>query len=259
MKHLWILSLSLFSLTACFKTSEQIRREQMVDQMGVQLEQSAKLVADLTQQVNDLQGKLATTTGHIQEIDHFQKKSNEEQSQTLEQSISQLQAQVKALSDENTENKKLIASLNKELSEQKKYIKKVTSSLGKLAGSSTSQGPSLAQANKLFEKNKMTEAKDAYLEVLEAGKISAAQRNAVWYNLGLINYRAKNYDDAMTYFSKIYTKWPKSSYAPRALLFLARSFGKTGKSAEANAAYGELIKSYPESSQAKDAKKEMKN
>lgn len=212
------------------------------------------MVADLTQQVTDLQGKLASTTGQIQEIDHYAKKSTEEQAQTLEQSIAQLQAQVKALREESAENKKLIAKLSDELDDQKKYVKKVNRSLGKIANS----GPSLAKANALFEKSKMKEAKEAYLEVLEEGKINAAQKNAVYYNLGIINYRNKEYDTAMTYFSKIYTKYPRSSYAPRALLYIARSFDKSGKNAEANAAYGEVVKNYPKSSQAKKAKKEMK-
>ena len=43
MKHIWM----LFLLVSCFKTAEEIERNQMVDQMGVQLEQSAKLVAEL--------------------------------------------------------------------------------------------------------------------------------------------------------------------------------------------------------------------
>lgn len=253
-RHLWILLL----LTSCFKTADQIKREKAVDQMSVQLEQSSQMVAELTQQVNNLQNSLANTTGQIQEIDHFQKKSTEEQTLAMHQSISQLQAQVKALAEEEAENKKRIALLNSELEEQKKYTRKITKSLSKLAASSSAdRGATYAQANKLFEASKMSEAKAAYLDVLEAGKINAAQRNAVWYNLGLINYRDKKYDDAVTYFSKIYTKWPRSSYAPRALLYIARSFAKDGKTAEANAAFSEVIKNYPDSSQAKAAKKEI--
>lgn len=247
---------TLLLSSSCFKTAEQIEREKMMDHMSLQLEQSSKLVANLTQQVNDLQNNLASATGQIQEIDHFAKKTNEEQSLTLEQSLTQLQSQVKALSAENGENKKLIASLSKELEEQKRYVRKVNSALSKLT--SATKGPSLSQAHKLFEASKMSEAKEAYLQVLDEGKINAAQRNGVWYNLGLINYREKDYDEATVYFSKIYTKWPRSSYAPRALLYIARSFAGGGKKAEAKAAYEELVKKYPKSSQAKEAKDELK-
>ena len=44
-----------------------------------------------------------------------------------------------------------------------------------------------------FEKNKLKEAEEAYLFVLDEGKINAAQTNAVRYNLGLINYWNKKY------------------------------------------------------------------
>lgn len=250
-----VIALSLLS-TGCFKTAEDIAREKKVDQMSAQLEQSSKLVADLTQQVRDLQGGLASTTGQIQEIDHLQKKSTEQQAQSLTQSIAQLQAQVKALSEENEQNKKLIASLSDELDAQKAYTRKVSRSIGKLA--SSSQGPTYNSANKLFEASKLKEAKEAYLQVLDDGKINAAQRNLVWHNLGYINYREGQYDNAMTYFSKIYTKYPNSSYAPKALIYIARSFDKTGKKAEARATYQEVINKFPKSSQAKDAKKEMK-
>lgn len=249
--HIWILLL----FSSCFKTAEQIQREKRVDQMSMQLEQSSKMVADLTQEVNDLQGRLANTTGQIQEIDHFQRKSTEEQSQTMAQAISQLQAQVKALSDEAAENKKIISSLRSEVERQKTYVKRVNKSLSKIAKESS--GPSLSDAHRLFEKGKATEAKNAYLDVLEQGKINAAQKNGVYYNLGLINYRQKNYDEAMVYLSKIYTKYPRSSYAPRSLLYIARSFKKSGKDAEANATFGELIKNYPKSSQAKSAREEI--
>ncbi|MEX1099157.1 MAG: tetratricopeptide repeat protein, partial [Bacteriovoracaceae bacterium] len=238
MKSFWILFLFLF--VSCFKTAEEIKREKMVDQMSSQMEQSGQLVAELTQKVDDLQGRLASATGQIQEIDHLQKKSSEEQKQTMEQSIAQLQAQVKALNDEGAENKKLLLSLQSELADQKKYLQRVNRSLNKVA--KAAQGPTLSDANKLFEANKMSEAKEAYLQVLEEGKLNAAQTNAVWYNVGLINFWNKKYDTAASYFSKIYTKWPKSSYAPRSLLYIARSFDKSGKKAEAKAAYSELVK-----------------
>ena len=68
----------------------------------------------------------------------------------------------------------------------------------------------------------------------------------------------KKYDDALVYFSKIYTNYPKSSFAPRSLLYIARCFNKLGKKDESKASYQELIDNYPKSSHAKTAKKEMK-
>lgn len=242
-------------LTSCFKTAEEIKREQMVDQMSVQLEQSSKLVAELTQQVNYLQSKLDSKFGDLEEKQHIEKSAETQKAETFMQTTSQIAAQVVALQNEVEQNKKTIASLETQLNSQKKYISKVNTALGGIAGSSS--GDKLKDAHTLFEKNQLGDAMKAYEDVLAENKINAAQKNHVYYNMGLIHYRNKKYDDALVLFSKIYTKYPTSSWAPRSLLFIARSFEKQGKKAEAKATYQELLKKYAKSAQAKSAQDEI--
>lgn len=254
MKKIILFTLSSLLLSGCFKTAEEIEREKKVDQMSVQYDQSSKIIADLQLQVKELQNKLANATGQLEEIDHLQKEMSEKQKKTLEEYVSQLDAQVKLLILETKSQKSDIKKLQAEINKQKAYTKRVTKSLTKISSSQ----PTWENANKLFEANKMSDAEAMYLEVLDAGKINAAQKNAVHYNLGLINYWNKKYEDSASFFSKIYTKWPKSSYAPKSLLYIARCFDKLGKKAEAKATYQELVKKYPKSNQAQKAKKEMK-
>tara|TARA_B100001971_G_scaffold215192_1_gene259773 strand:+ start:27356 stop:28120 length:765 start_codon:yes stop_codon:yes gene_type:complete len=246
--------ITLLFFTSCFKTAQEIERERKFDQMTVQYDQSSKIIADLQLQVKELQDKLANTTGQLEEIDHLQKQMSENQKKTLEEYVSQLDAQVKLLILETKSQKTDIQKLQAEIQKQKAYTKRVTKSLTKI----TNNQATWANANKLFEANKMSEAEAMYLEVLDEGKVNAAQKNAIHYNLGLINYWNKKYEDSAAFFSKIYTKWPKSSYAPKSLLYIARCFDKLGKKAEAKATYQEVINKYPKSSQAKSAKKEMK-
>jgi len=242
-----IFFLFLLSLTSCFKTAEDIRREKQIDQ-------SAKMIADLTNEVTTLRGHVASTSGQIQEIDHKQSLSLLEQQESFRKSLMQLQEQVQVLTKENQENKAIIQKLQNDVNRQKAFIKKVTKALSL----QTDTGASLLkQAHKAFEKNQQKEAKNLYLQVMEENKINAAQKNGVRYNLGLLYYWNKEYDQALVYFSQIYTKWPKSSYAPRALLYIARCFDKTNKKDEASATYKELVNKYPNSAQAKEAKKEM--
>lgn len=243
---------SLLLLSGCFKTAEQIQREKKVDSMTDRQEQSAKLVAELTQRVQALQNQLGATTGQLQEKDYEQNKQREEKMQAMQSTIDQLQAQVEALNAKVRDQQKSIHQIEKQIKKQKKYIKKVNSTLTDI-----DQG-GLQSAHKLFEKGKSSQAIAAYEGVLAENKISAAQKNHVYYNLGLLNYRKKKYDDALSYFSKIYTKYPKSSWAPRALLFIAHSLDKKGLKAEAKAAYKKVLKEYPKSRQARKAKKELK-
>lgn len=254
-----VLLLISLLFTSCFKTAEEIRRDKMVDQMSVQLKQSSQLVADLTMQVSDLQTRLASTSGQLEEIDHKTTTKSQETAMTFTQTIAQLSEQVSVLTTENNENKKQIHLLSQEVDAQKKYISKLTGTLNKISSPTKSSSASkLKQAHSAFEKNDQNKALSLYLEVLDDNKINARQRNHVHYNIGLLYYWRKKYNDALTHFSPIYTKWPKSSWAPRALLQIARSFDKLGKKEEAKATYEEIISKYASSSQAKTAKKEIK-
>ncbi len=251
--------LFLLLLTSCFKTAEEIRRDKLVDSMSSELQQSSSVIAGLQQRVSELQNKLASTSGQIEEIDYKATTTNQETTKTLTQTIASLSEQINVLTKQSKDNQNEIKRLSREVQGQKKYISKLTGTLTKITGpTKSSSGSLLKRAHKAFEKNKQKEATRLYEEVLASGKINNKQKNHVRYNLGLMNYWNKRYNEALTYFSSIYTKWPKSSWAPRALLQIARTFKKQNKKAEATATYEEIISNYPKSAQAKKAKKEIK-
>lgn len=254
-----LLSLISLSLTSCFKTAEQIRREKVVDNMEQELKQSAKIIAELTTRVQTLQNGQMQATGKIEEINHLQETKSLEQQKTTENILNQINEQVQVLIENDKRNQKKISNLDKEVSSLRNYIKSVSGTLTKIAGPTKSSSQNkLQDAHRAFEKNKQDEAAKLYKECLVEGKINARQRNHVYYNLGLMDYWNKRYDSALVSFSKIYTKSPKSSWAPKALIYLARTFKKQKKQDEALATYSELIKKYPKTSEAKKAKKEMK-
>lgn len=218
------------------------------------------IIADLTTQVEDLKARVANTTGQVEEIGHRHAQVADDQAKTMEQKIAQLEGQVQLLLSENRLNKEEIQNLKAELKRQKKFTKSVTNTLVSMTGATkSSSNDKLKKAHKLFEKNKQKKAKDLYLEVLAEEKINAAQRNHVYFNLGLLDYWSKNYNDSIVYFSKIYTKYPKSSYAPRSLLYIGRNFKKLNKSDEAKATFNELLKNYPKAKQVKYANEELKS
>ena len=256
MMKLILLLVVAISITSCFKTAEEIKREKKIDQ---RLAQSSKLVTDLSSQVQGLQTQLALATGQLEEMDHKTKQNNLEKAQSIGENLNQLNEQVKVILTENRQIKKQIAGLQQDINSQKKYIKKVTGALSSVASTnskSTSSGE-LKKAHKAFEKGRKN-TKSLYLAVLGEGKINNAQKNHVYFNLGLLDYRSKKYEKALVYFSKIYTRYPKSSFSPRSLLYIARSFKSLNKPEEANVSYQELINKYPKSKHAKTAKKEIK-
>jgi len=64
-------------------------------------------------------------------------------------------------------------------------------------------------------------------------------------------------DKALVYFSKIYTKYPRSSLAASSLLFIGRSLKKTGKTEEAKQAFQQVVDDYKGTKEANAAKKEL--
>lgn len=239
-------------LTSCFKTAEEIKREQDVDR---QIKQSSKIIADLRIEIQELRGTLARATGQIEEIDYKTQTEGAQSYQSVNEKIAQLQEQVKALTDENKAMQEQITQVQDNLGKQKKFINKVTGTLSEMSGKSSDD--LYADANKAFTANQQSKAKDLYLEVLAQNKISAATRNKVYYNLGLLELWAKNYDESLVYFSKIYTKYPRSSKAPGSLYYIGINFKEKKEADKAKATFEELIKSYPESVFVKKAKAEL--
>ncbi|MCT4641924.1 MAG: tetratricopeptide repeat protein [Bacteriovoracaceae bacterium] len=251
--------LTLLSLTSCFKTAEDIRREKLVDTMEQRLEQSSRLVADLTTRVQSLQNNQMDASGKIEEMTHLQTTNQKELNESFQKNLLQLQEQIKVLIANDTKNQSQIKSLTKEIASLKKYIGNVTGTLTKIAGptKATSQSK-LQMAHEAFEKNKQKKATKLYKECLSENLVNNAQKNHIYFNLGLMSYWNKKYDDALVSFSKIYTKYPKSRLAHKSLLYIARSFKKKGKKDEALATFSKVTTQYPKSSSAKKAKKEMK-
>lgn len=259
-KYFYLLCIVIFT-SGCFKTAEQIKREKQVDQMKVQLDQSSKLVATLTQQVSSLQARLDSTSGQLEEIGYKTSSNQQETQDSFAQTTAQLAEQISILKNDVSSNKSSLRKIQKSLNAQQEYLNKLNTTLAKLTGVSSSTNSSskklLKSAHRAFEKNELNKAKELYEQILSVGKINASQRNHVWFNLGLLDYWAKRYNDSSVWFSKIFTKYPKSSWAPRSLLYIARCFKKLGQKEESQATYATLIKEYPNSKHAKKAKKEI--
>ena len=77
------------------------------------------------------------------------------------------------------------------------------------------------------------------------------------YMMGEINYRRKNYADAIAYFKKSVSLYSKASYMPELMLHTAISMDKTGDKKNAKSFYKGIIAKYPSSKSAKIAKKNL--
>ena len=75
------------------------------------------------------------------------------------------------------------------------------------------------------------------------------------YMIGVMNYRRKNYANAIAYFKESAKLYSKASYMPTLLLHTAVAMKRTGDKQNAQKFFKVLMKKYPSSAEAKSAKK----
>ena len=142
--------------------------------------------------------------------------------------------------------KTLIAKELKSVSKKKKPAK------SKLA--SMSNAEIAKQAKAYFDKKWYTKAIESY-EYLVEKDYKPAYGN---YMLGEMNYRRKNYSNAITYFKKSASLYSGASYMPKLMLHSAIAMNKTGDKKNAQTFFNAVVAKYPRSSEAKEAKKYIK-
>ncbi len=257
-----IINSLLFALlfSSCLKTTEEIQKEQRVEQ---QLAQGQKFNKDFLVQIQTLQSTVDGYQGRFEEIEHKQFQQTQDSDEKLKKFMEQINEQMASLKEMASKNQQSISSLEKQVDQQSEFIKKVTKSLSSLGGSGKSKSSKssavddLEKADKLFSKNKYSDAQEIYEELISGKKLGAAKNNAALLNLGIIEYKKKNYNDALVHLSKIYTKWPRSSKSPSALYHIGLCFQALKQQDEARETFNKVMKQYSKSSYADQAKKQL--
>ncbi len=257
MKFITIFSL-LILISSCIKTADQVNREKRFDKMSEQLTDSQTLVTDMVSQLKEMQSQLDKLNGRIEEMEHKQKQFDPGAVSKLSENLSLLQSQ------KETENNQLL-QIQTELKEQRAFLEKVTASLNNIGQNQVknqkvkkkSAKEELNQAIGLVKNKSYEEAKPQLLALLDSKDLSPGELNKALHGLGQIEFSTNNFDQALVYFSKIYTKYPKASLAPSSLLFIGRALQKLGKKDEAKEAFAKLTEDYPGAKESKEAKKEL--
>lgn len=244
MKFSLILTLSLLA-TSCLKTAEQLKREQRVDSMSQQLSDSQNIVADLTVMLKSLQSQIDSLNGRLDVI----QKNSDERSSNNSKAIADLSTQVQTLSE-------AVLKTDEELKAQRGFVEKVTNKLGAISSPAAKSNPKsqINEARSLTNKKKYSDAKAKLEALINDSSVTPADLNKVLHNLGEIEFAQKQWEKSLVYFSKIYTKYPKSSLAPSSLLFIGKALKNLGKNEESKQAFDELKANYPGSAAAKEVK-----
>ena len=239
LKQKYILVLLL--ILSC-KTQEEIKREETIDQAVLQVQENQKLLAQTVAKLQSFEEMLAAMTGKIDEVEYSSQ-------QNYGQKITQLSGDLELLQQSND-------ALSQEVEDQKNYTKSVVSTLDKLSSTQKRSSQSAyQQAMSNYKKGWYKTAKKQLLTLLNGNKIKGSRRARILHNLGMISFMNKNNEQAIVYFSKLFTEYPKSGYNKNGLLFLGKTFQRLDQKDKAKMTLEELLNKFPKAKQKKEAKK----
>jgi len=108
-------------------------------------------------------------------------------------------------------------------------------------------------AKKNYNRKYYTKAIENYEELIKR-KYKPAFAH---YMIGEMYYKRKNYAKAISYFKKSATLYSKASYMPTLMLHTAISMDRTGDKSHARSFYKAIVTKYPNSKEAREAKKRL--
>lgn len=136
------------------------------------------------------------------------------------------------------------------------FIKSVNKSRNKPKTSKTSFSKKSSaqiakQAKADFDRKYYTKGIEAYTYLIEKNYKPAYAH----YMIGEMKYKRKNYSEAVAYFKKSASLYSEAKYMPSLMLHTAISMDKTGDKKNAKAFYKGVVVKFPDSREAKEAKK----
>lgn len=171
--------------------------------------------------------------------------NNTKNIQTLTESLN-------SVSEAITEIKNLLGDIKQHEKQEDKKEQKQAPAI-EFEKDKTRRGEIFKEARKLLNAGKFDEASARYNWFIEIKYKSAES----YYMLGRIAYATNKYDDAIYYFKESATLDENASYMPRLMLNCANSLRVLNRTQDAKAFYNSLIKRFPKSSEAREAKKEL--
>ncbi|MDD5408917.1 MAG: tetratricopeptide repeat protein [Candidatus Omnitrophica bacterium] len=91
------------------------------------------------------------------------------------------------------------------------------------------------------------------LEALLVEPKAASLKDAIYFWLAELHFKANNFDKAVVFYQKLINDFPSSSYAPLAYYSLGWSFSYLGKYSQALESLKKLLDKFPNEPQSKDA------
>ena len=248
--------------------------EKIIFENKREIKYQARKISELKEQLEGVRSvvdsmgmKLGRTGQKISELNERQSKTDAQEIISIKEEIISIKEEIIQLKKVQSENYEKINSVLKKLSSMideinSNYVTKddfnSISAKKKSSNNSSKQskltpGEKLKNAIALYRKKYYTKAFPIFIELAERSYKPATSN----FYLGEISYYKKRYSDAIVYFKRSVSHYDKASYMPTLLLHTGISFGKLDDYANRDKFLQALLMSYPESSEAKIARKHL--
>lgn len=244
------LILAGLALGGCFKTRAEIEQERQQKEMQQILH---KNVYEATESAQQTQSQIGRLNGRLEEMEHFRRKESEEQ----KKAIHALGERLAQMEEKVANSERFQAELVEEIKKMKTENLRLITEGGTPAASgkkNSTEKSALKLGINAYNQKQYDAAVEQLQKVVDAGPKAKDYVKANYY-LGQAEYARKNFAEAIVAFSVVFEKDPKNPLWKRSTLRIAESFQKLGKKKDAKPFAQALVEKYPDSNEAKQAKK----
>lgn len=247
---LLILFITQILFTGC-KTQSQIRREQHMENLTMQVSESQQMTADTTIRLSNIEERLNHLHGALEEKGYAEQIKRQESLSEIEQKIAQLERTTQDLSRQ-------MAQTHKQLQDQKAYLDQVISTMRQI--SENTGGLKKKSIKQLYDtavglyRQAQYERSRLYFSELLTRNPDGQILSHAYHNMGMIEHIAGRDNEAIIFFGRLFTEFPDSGYNRNGLLFLAKTFERQGQLTEARQTLQQLIQRFPEANQVAQAR-----
>ncbi len=231
-----------------------LANQKLIRKQALIIEQLQERVEGLSSVVDSLSDKMGQTGQKLQEMGEESQKAGSDDIQKLQAQIDEIKqttdTQYQKINDTLKKLTKLIAGNSSDISSSK-VVHSAKKTPSKPPKKRMTNRQILNKALKLYRAKKYDESQE-YWTQLATKNYMPAKTN---FYLGEIAYHQKKYDDAISFYKQSVGFYDKASYMPTLLLHTAKSFKNLGEDENAKQFFESLIMSYPDSPEAKIAKK----
>jgi len=252
MNRVKILIIAIFLTSLTYAEQSVYSDSDFVDSSTIAKKNSLeifKLKEQIAQLKESIEGLKSLVNGQSNEISMLKQRNND----TLEKIVNQLSqrvaqlearpAQVIKIQDSVSEKTSNNEAKNNSIKENKKAEVKPLSNKDLYTESVLN-----------FTKDRLTKAETGFKELLK----KAYKKASVNFYLGEISYKKGRYKDAIDYYQMSATLNDNASYMSKLLLHTAISLTKKGKKQDAKIFFKAVVDGYPNTQEAKEAKKYLK-